>query len=595
MTLYASPGPGRRYQVHRPVGQGGFGTVYLADMLGDNGFVRAVALKVLNRNVAASGEIARRFRDEARVLGLLRHRAIVQVDGLVYLGDRQALVMEYIDGADLGRLMALGPMPVGPSLEVVGEVANALDVAFHQPGPDGRPLGLLHRDVKPSNIRLTPAGEVKVLDFGVARAEFTEREAVTKSYLLGSNGYMAPERFEGEDGSPSDIYSLGVVLLEMLTGGSFGSTSIRPQKLLDRIDTALEEAGGFQAQVADLVRAMMSFEPSDRPTAGEVERRAWELHRALQLERLRDWARTTVAEAAAKPVPPTADDLSGQMLKETVSSATLIEKPPLERPPDPSEPPLHKPFPMSSVSAVLEEPTESPNLPLVDDFSLGGSPVDDPPVDDFPVDEWDDEQPTVVEVTRGIGRRPKQLGAPNLAASATPVSFVPPPPIPPVAESRSIERSPRPRPRPLPRTTEAEPSITPRLVGVGTAVGVGLAVMAGAALFLSQQSALQLDETPAVEAQASLDETPTKVVYEGVMPTATEGAVVMAGDVSAVRLVASNGQRHRGGLLAPGTYLVSVDFGEGARMADRFELAAGERIIVDCSVSAQACSVFRDE
>ena len=84
MSLNAYASPGRRYKVHRPIGRGGFGTVYRADMLGDDGFVRAVALKVLNANVGDTAEVARRFRDEARVLGLLRHRAIVHVDGVYH-------------------------------------------------------------------------------------------------------------------------------------------------------------------------------------------------------------------------------------------------------------------------------------------------------------------------------------------------------------------------------------------------------------------------------------------------------------------------------------------------------------------------------
>ena len=221
MSLNAYASPGRRYKVHRPIGRGGFGTVYLADMLGDDGFVRAVALKVLNSNVNDTAEVARRFRDEARVLGLLRHRAIVHVDGLVYLGERQALVMEYIDGADLGRIMKLGPIAPGPAVEIVGEVANALDVAVHTSGPDGRPLGLLHRDVKPSNVRITPAGEVKVLDFGLATVDDEDRmHLTTPGAMLGTVAYMAPEQMEGarQVDHRADIYSLGAVLIESVGG-----------------------------------------------------------------------------------------------------------------------------------------------------------------------------------------------------------------------------------------------------------------------------------------------------------------------------------------------------------------------------------------
>ncbi|HCH62158.1 MAG TPA: hypothetical protein DFR83_05090, partial [Deltaproteobacteria bacterium] len=526
MTLFAQPAMGRRYQVRRPVGQGGFGTVYLADMLGDNGFVRAVALKVLNRDVAASGEVARRFRDEARVLGLLRHRAIVQVDGLVYLGDRQALVMEYIDGADLGRLMALGRIPPGPALEIVGEVANALDIAFHMNGPDGRELGLLHRDVKPSNIRLTPAGEVKVLDFGVARAQFEEREAITRSYLLGSNGYMGPERFEGEDGPPTDIYSLGVVLLEMLTGATFGSTSIRPQKLSARVEDALEAVGDVPGPVAKLVRQMMLFEPEERPTAADVERQAWELHRALQLGRLRDWARSAVPEAAAKPVPVGADDLSGKVLEESTGGATPAPMRDLAESPRAVDAPVADP---SDVSAMVTSMVEAPRLPLVETV-LNNRP---------PADEWDDEQPTVVSAVRGASSASGRGGTPNLAVSNAPMSFVPPPPVVPVSEHRAHERTPRPRPRPLPVPEVPQSNTMSRLVAVGTALGVILAGGIGLFLFAIQPPPTVQKKVPVVKVEAPPSEEPEKPMYDGAMPTSTQGAVVVAGDAPVVRIVAA--------------------------------------------------------
>lgn len=544
MTLSAHAAAGRRYRVHQPVGRGGFGTVYRADMLGEDGFVRPVALKVLNREVAESGEVASRFRDEARVLGLLRHRAIVQVDGLVSLGDRQALVMEYIDGADLGRVMALGPVPAGPAVEVVGEVANALDVASHQPGPDGQPLGLLHRDIKPSNIRLTPAGEVKVLDFGVARAEFGNREAHTKSYLLGSDGYMAPERFEAEDGPASDIYSLGVVLLEMLTGKPFGPTSIRPAKLSGRVDAALATVEDLPPDLTDLVRAMMRFEHEERPTAAEVERRCWELRRALPAPRLRDFTRTVVTEAAAKPVDTPVDDLSGRVLAESGSGHTPV-------------------------------PPVAPSLP---DSS-----------------EWDEEDPTVVVVAGGRSHRnlaalsPPSPAVPP-APDATPVPHRPAPPVVPSVEPESRPARAKARPRPVPPPPPpAKPS---RLPWVVAAVGAAVVVMV-VGFVVVQAQGIAPSEAPAVEPVAEEPGTtlPPAPVYDGPAPTDTEGAVTITGNAPAVSFVDSGGQRHREGLLAPGRYIVSADFGRGARMAGRFTLEAGEVLIVDCNANAEICSV----
>ena len=586
MTLHSQAGPGRRYQVLGPVGRGGFGTVYRADMLGDDGFKRAVALKVLNPDVAETGEVARRFRDEARVLGLLRHRAIVQVDGLVYLGERQALVMEYIDGADLGRLMALGPVPAAPALEIVGEVANALDVAYQTPGPDGRPLGLLHRDVKPSNIRITPVGEVKVLDFGVARAEFGQREAVTKSYLLGSNGYMGPERFEGEDGPATDIYSLGVVLLEMVTGKFFGPTSIRPQKLAQRVSDALAGAGGVPEPLAELIRQMMTFEPSERPSAGEVERRAWDLRRTMDGDRLRDWAGPAVAEAASKKVPTPEDDLSGRVLTESGQGHTPVPPASPERPSE--EPSGDVPDP-GLVPAAPTGPVPAPLPPPSVAVAAPAPSLPDP-------DEWDDEQPTVVATETPAARTGTAAGSAspnlaNLARSSAPSAGA----SGPVSDSGRFDRTPLPRPRPVVRPAPPPPpSTSNRTVWLGAALGAGAAVLMGALVVLSMAPPTEEGVQEPVDEQLT-DPAPEASQFEGPSPTDTEGAVSLVGDVPAVRLVSVDGRRHPAGLLAPGTYLVSADFGEGAKAAGRFALAAGDRVTVDCSLAALACTVIRDE
>ena len=108
------------------------------------GFKKAVAVKLLNADTAAVDEIASRLRDEARMLGLIRHRAIVHVDGLVLLNGRWAVVMEYVEGVDLKRLVGEGPVPPAVALEIIEEVSAALHVAYEQPGSTGEPLRLLH-------------------------------------------------------------------------------------------------------------------------------------------------------------------------------------------------------------------------------------------------------------------------------------------------------------------------------------------------------------------------------------------------------------------------------------------------------------------
>ncbi len=304
------------------MGKGAFGTVYEARLLGEGGFSKRVALKVLRRDLDQADEVAQRQRDEARILGLIRHRAVVHVDGLVQLNGRWVVVMEFIDGLDLNKIMKQhGRLPPSVALQIIGEIAGALHVAYHTEGPDGRPLRLLHRDIKPGNITITTAGEVKVLDFGVARADFDLREAETRSMRFGSMGYMAPERLEGEDLAAGDIYALGVLLWEMLCGVRFGQTQIARAKqealVEERLRLLQRKLEGVPDELVGFIREMLAFFPKDRPTGREVERRCSELFRQVKGPLLRDWAEREIPRLRHGVTPPEDEEgLTGQILVE---------------------------------------------------------------------------------------------------------------------------------------------------------------------------------------------------------------------------------------------------------------------------------------
>ena len=204
---------------------GTFARVYLAEASGQDGIGRIVAVKVLKEQWSESSELLDRTRDEARLLARLHHRNILRVEAMAEIDGQPAIVMEFVDGVDLKQLIeklaARGErIPPRAAYKIAHDTASALEAAYFK-APYGRAeaLRVVHRDVKPSNVMVSVEGDVKVLDFGTARFNHEARLARTGVLRFGSMKYMSPERRVGDRGDhPSDIYALGLVLLEMLRG-----------------------------------------------------------------------------------------------------------------------------------------------------------------------------------------------------------------------------------------------------------------------------------------------------------------------------------------------------------------------------------------
>lgn len=303
---------GRTFRFVACLGRGGFGEVYRATMTDRGGVRTDVAVKVLHDEVDADGQSVRRLRDEAHVLSALRHPAILKVHDLVSLDGRVALVTEFVDGEDLSALLrADAPMPVRALLDAVGQVASALAAAWETAGPEGRPLGLVHRDVKPHNVRIGRHGDVKLLDFGIARGTGIERSARTDTdAVVGSWQYMAPEAFEGRAGPEADVFSLGCVLFEGLAGErpyhglelrDLYALAVRPDALASAIgERVAAMPAGVPAEVRSLCLAMLGPLPLLRPTAAAVARKCEELVDRLGGPSLRRWCRERAWAAPAE-------------------------------------------------------------------------------------------------------------------------------------------------------------------------------------------------------------------------------------------------------------------------------------------------------
>lgn len=212
-----------RYRVIGRLGVGGMGEVLLARATGAGGFEKDVVIKRILPHLATDPDFVRRFIEEGKLVVKLRHAGIAQVLDMGEEGGVVYLAMEHVDGKDLHELMRLAKtadkkMPRELVMHVLIELLEALDYAHHARGTDGEPLELIHRDVTPSNVMVSKSGEVKLLDFGIARA--TERlQTSVSGAIRGKFSYMSPQQAAGLELDPrSDLFSVGVIAWELLTG-----------------------------------------------------------------------------------------------------------------------------------------------------------------------------------------------------------------------------------------------------------------------------------------------------------------------------------------------------------------------------------------
>ncbi len=230
------------YEVYERLGVGGMATVHRAKERGIAGFERIVALKRLLPHLAEDETFVRSFVREAKLAALLNHANVVQLYELGRVGHQYFISMEYIQGRDIRKILrqarrVTGPPPIEVIVSLLTQACDALDYAHTRRNEHGDPLGLIHRDVSPSNLIVNESGHLKVIDFGIAKAKSQQLRTQT-GRIKGKMAYMAPEAIKGlELDARSDLFSTGVLAHEMLTARPLFATK-NDYQTLQRVQNA---------------------------------------------------------------------------------------------------------------------------------------------------------------------------------------------------------------------------------------------------------------------------------------------------------------------------------------------------------------------
>ena len=305
---------GGRYRLTAPLGEGGMSTLWRAV---DQQLDREVAVKILRPQYSADPGFAARFRQEARAAASLSHPSIVSVYdyGTDPDGETQYIVMELVEGRDLAAILhERGRLSTDDAVQVAIAVASALEAAHRR--------GIVHRDVKPGNILITDDGDVKVTDFGIARA-VSEASMTVTGTTLGSVHYFSPEQARGDEVTGrSDVYALGIVLYEMLTGRrpfeGDSAAGVALKRLTEHPPRPMIAGQPLAVGLEAILRRALEREPEDRfPDAGSFAEalRTWRAHPDTPPAGL------VGAAPAAAPLPPAGEP-------------TVYVPPPVARPSD---------------------------------------------------------------------------------------------------------------------------------------------------------------------------------------------------------------------------------------------------------------------
>jgi tRNA A-37 threonylcarbamoyl transferase component Bud32 len=295
------------------------GEVYLATAVGPDGVEKPVAIKLVRDHLLRRRELREQFIEEAKISFLLTHPNVVQTYELGQVDDHHFLVMEYVDCTTLEEVLEffrerLGqPLPLSFALYVASQVARGLSYAHTLKDAQGRGLGIVHRDVSPGNVLLSRDGQVKVSDFGLATSVLRKMES-EGGVVKGKLAYMAPEQLAGRRvGQAADIYSLGVVMHEMISGqhpfGALRELTLERRRGQREVGSLGEAAPHLDREVVELVDRCVEPDPGDRPGSAlelgrRIDRYVRQAGLAVSDYELAEFIQQARQEARARPPTP---------------------------------------------------------------------------------------------------------------------------------------------------------------------------------------------------------------------------------------------------------------------------------------------------
>jgi eukaryotic-like serine/threonine-protein kinase len=417
------------YLVYERLGVGGMATVHRAKERGIEGFERIVALKRLLPHLAEDASFVRSFVREAKLASMLQHVNVVQLYELGRVGHVYFIAMEYIDGRDVRKILrqarkVSGPPTINVIVSMLIQMCDALDYAHTRTDENGEPVGIVHRDISPSNLIVTRSGHLKVIDFGIAKAQSQHLKTQT-GRVKGKLAYMAPEAIQGKElDARSDIFSAGVIAHELLTARPLFATKNEYQTLLKVQKEEVAPPSQFNQAVPPeldaIVLKALTKDPEQRYSS------AAEMRDDLHTVRIRyqmsatnreiaswmDWAFNLEAPATNFSGPMHTDSLSANSISQSRSSLPV-------RPSQLAA--LGLATPPSSGVPLPPEPVR-PRLPL-------------PAVDEEAVEvawgaqEQDSGVPVLLDEVPDLSRSRRSIAAANeFEDHRTLITKVPPPP-----------------------------------------------------------------------------------------------------------------------------------------------------------------------